>query len=561
MSLMEALNIGSRGLAASQTALDIVGQNVTNANTEGYTRKRLNLEAATRLDGRFGQMGFGVDMTNVEAMRDELLDLQIHQVKTDVGEAEVRDAVLSRIEGIFLEPGDTSLSSSMDKFWNAWQDLANNPSNLTARQAVLDAAASMTDRFQSIGQDLTTLRLDKNEEMVTRVGEVNQLLDEVDKLNRTIALSELGDLRTRANDSRDARELKMKELSGLLDVAYTEDSQGRYIITSGGSLLLSAESAYPLQVDRTTIELADGTEYAQASLRLSSTRQPFEPTGGALKSLVEARDEIIPRYQGKLDELAQRLVAAVNTVHGQGYDLQGRTGSTFFDPRTTGATDIRLSAGLLDKPEGLAAGTGGTTASPGAPILQAVPAAGTELDLQLASPAYRNLVEKSVVIRTVGPPAVALAEGVDKDFVVDPLNARITFTNYASFPAGTALTVDFRYNTAGFGGQGDGSNALRIAQLRQAAIADPDNLGNFTATAGDSWAATIGALGAESKRANEGLATLEQLDSTLLAQAQSLSGVSIDEELADMVRFQHSYQASARFLSTVSELLQSLINL
>jgi len=561
MSLMEALNIGSRGLAASQTALDIVGQNVTNANTEGYTRKRLNLEAATRLDGRFGQMGFGVDMIDVEAMRDELLDLQIHQVKTDVGEAEVRDAALARIQGIFLEPGDTSLSASMDKFWNAWQDLANNPSNLTARQAVLDAASAMTDRFQAVGQDLTTLRLDKNEEMVTRVGEVNQLLDEVDKLNRTIALSELGDLRTRANDSRDARELKMKELSALLDVAYTEDNQGRYIITSGGSLLLSAESAYPLQVDRTTIQLPDGTEYGQASLRLTSTRQPFEATGGALKSLVEARDEIVPRYQGKVDELARSLIAAVNGVHLQGYDLQGRTGLNFFDPFSTGATTMRLAAGLQDNPAGVAAGIGGTTSSPGAPLLQTVPAAGAVLDLQLVNPAYRNLVDRSVVVRTVGPPSVALAEGVDKDFVVDPRNGEITFTNYASYPAGTAITVDFRYNTAGFGGQGDGANALRIAQLRQAAIADPDNLGNFTATAGDSWASTIGGLGAESKRATEGLSTLKQLDSTLLAQAQSLSGVSIDEELADMVRFQHSYQASARFLSTVSELLQSLINL
>lgn len=561
MSLFEALNIGSRGLAASQTALNIMGQNVTNANTEGYTRKRLDLQAATRLDGRFGQMGFGVEMVDVQAMRDELLDRQIQEIKTDIGYAEVTDNLMSRIEDIMSEPKDSALSASMDKFWNSWQDLANNPSNLTARQAVLDAASSLTARFQSMGQDLNNLRIDKNEEIVTRVGEVNQLLDEIDKLNDTVALAELGDGRTRANDTRDARELKLKELSSLLDIAYSEDNQGRYIVTSAGSLLLSPEGPYPLQVDRTTIPLPDGTQYAQASLRLTSTRQPFEPSGGALKALVEARDEILPRYQGKLDELAKAIVKAVNAAHVDGYDLEGKTGNNFFDPRITGATDIRLAAGLHDNPNGVAAGIGGTSAAPGAPLLLAIPAAGTDLSLRTSNPAYRNLVEGSVLVRTVGPPAVTLTEGADKDYVVDSVSGRIIFNNYAQHPAGTAITATFRYNTAGSQGQGDGANALRIGQLRQAAIAEPDVFGNFTATLGDSWAGTIGGLGAERKRSTNGLETLKQLDNTLLEQSQSVSGVSIDEELADMVKFQHSYQASARFLSTVSDLLQSLINL
>jgi len=561
MSLFSSLSIGSRGLAASQTALDIMGQNVTNANTEGYTRKRLELKADTRLDGQFGQMGMGVDMVDVKAMRDELLDRQIQGVKTDIGQAEVTDGLLTKIQDIFSEPKDSALSATLDKFWNSWQDLANNPSNLTARQAVLDAATSLTSRFQSMGNDLNNLRIDKNDEIATRVGEVNQLLDEVDKLNDTIAQAEMGGLRTTANDTRDARELKLKDLSKLLDIAYTEDSQGRYIITSGGSLLLSPEGAYPLVADRTTIALPDGTQYAQTSLRLSSTNQPFEASGGALKALVDGRDEIVPRYQGKLDDLAKSLVKAINLAHVDGYDLQGKTGSNFFDPRVTGASDIRLASGLVDNPTAVAAGIGGTSTSPGAPILLAVPAAGTNLNLKATNPVYRNLVEGSVVVKTVGPPAVTLSEGADKDYVVDSVNGQIIFNNYAQYPATTAITVDFRYNTAGSQGKGDGANALRIAQLRQAAIANPDVFGNFTATIGDAWAGTVGALGAESKRATDGLDTLKQLDSTLTQQSQSLSGVSIDEELADMVKFQHSYQASARFLKTISDLMQTLINL
>ncbi|MCB9496522.1 MAG: flagellar hook-associated protein FlgK [Fibrobacteria bacterium] len=561
MSLMEALNIGSRGLAASQTALNIVGQNVTNANTEGYTRKRLDLQAAVRADGDFGQMGFGVEMVDIRAMRDQLLDKQIQEVKSDVGEAEVRDATLMKLQDIFSEPGDTSISAALDGFWNAWQDLANNPSNLTARQAVLDTASTLSGRFVSMGEQLTALRIDKNDEIATRVGEANQLLDEIDKINRTIAAAELGDLRTRANDSRDARELKLKELSKLLDVSYTEDNQGRYIITTGGSLLLSGEGVFPIKLDRDTVALPDGTQYAQVSLRLGSTNKPFEPKGGALYGLVETRDEIVPRYQGKLDALALSLVQAVNAAHETGYDLQGRTGTSFFDPRITGASDMRLFAAVLDTPEAVAAGIGGTTTSPGAPIPSVVPPVGTDLDLSAVDPNYRNLLEGSVIVRTVGPPAMLLAEGAGKDYVVDSQNGRIQFTNAALAVPGAAITVDFRYNTAGSNGKGDGANALQIAQMRQKLLANPDRLGELTATLGDSWASTVGDLGAESRRATEGVSTLKQLESTLVEQAQSLSGVSIDEELADMVRFQHSYQASARFLSTVSELLQSLINI
>jgi len=561
MSLFEALNIGTRGLAASQTALDVMGQNVTNANTDGYTRKRLNLSAASRPDGKFGQIGFGVDMLNVQALRDNLLDKQIQAVKTDVGGAEVTDSLMTKIQDIFAEPKDSALSSTMDKFWNAWQDLANNPSNLTARQAVLDSATTLTDRFNSMGKDLNSLRIDKNDEIATQVGNVNKLLDEIGKLNTTIATAEMGDSGQNANDSRDARELKLKDLSKLIDVAYTEDAQGRYIVTSGGNLILSAEGALPLKVDRTTIPLPDGTQYAQTSISLTSTNQSFEPKSGALAALVKGRDEIVPGYQDKLDKLAKSLVTAVNSAHEQGYDLQGKTGLDFFDTRVTGASDIRLSASLADNPSAVAAGQGGTSTAPGAPLLLAIPAGGTNLDLKATNPVYRNLVEGSTIVKTVGPPSVNLAEGADKDYVVDSQNGQIIFNNYAQYPAGTAVTVSFRYNTAGPNGKGDGANALRIAQLRQAAIADPDVDGNFTATLGDSWATTVGGLGAESKRATDALTALKELDKTLGDQSQSLSGVSIDEELADMVKFQHSYQASARFMTTVSDMMQTLINL
>lgn len=555
MSLSEALNIGSRGLMASQTALDIVGQNVTNANTEGYTRKRLNLESANRQDVRFGEMGFGVDMMEVEAIRDQLLDKQIQEVATDIGGAEVTDTILGKIEDIVSEPSDTSLSSAMEEFWDAWQDLSNAPSDMTARQAVIDSSLTLVGRFNTLSTSLSTLRSNTNEEIVADVDKVNQLLTDIAALNTTIASAELSQ-GMNANDSRDSRELKLKELSKYVDVSYIEDRQGRYLVSSSGSLLVSAEGATTLNVERANLTLADGTEYAQVSLRVASTRKAYEPTGGAIRSLMDARDEIVPKYQQAIDDIATELVASVNELHAQGYDLQGLTGGDFFDPTTTGARTIALAAGIEDSPSMIAAGTGGISVGPGAPVLLAVPAAGASLDLTASSPVYRNLVSGSVVVTTVGPPAVTLAEGAGKDYVVDYVNGEITFNNYAQYGAGTAVTVDFRYNKTGSAGTGDGSNALRIGQLRQAALAD-----DGTATIANSWAATVGGLGAERSRATSSLETLQQLNTSLTEQSQSLSGVSLDEELADMVKFQNAYQASARFISTVSELFDTLVGM
>lgn len=555
MSLSSSLGIGTRGLMASQTALDIVGQNVTNANTEGYTRKRLNLESTSRRDGEFGEMGFGVEMADVQAIRDQLLDRQLQEITTDVGGAKATDRIMSKIEDIVSEPSDTSLTTAMNEFWDSWQDLANEPADMTARQAVVDASLSVVGRFNTLASSLSSLRSDVNEEIASDVSEVNQILADISSLNTIIAAAETRE-GMNANDSRDSRELKLKELSEFIDISYVEDKFGRYLISSGGSLLVSAEGATSLLVDRTTVSLPDGTNYAQVGLKVASTKKDLEPSGGAIRSLMDSRDTVIPRYQQAIDEIASTLIDSVNELHAQGYDLDGRTGSNFFDPRFSSAATIALTPDLRDQPSRVAAGIGGASLGPGAALLLGVPAPGASLDLTATNSAYRNLVEGSVVVNTVGPPAVTLAEGAGKDYVVDPVNGKIVFNNYTQYGAGTAITVDFRYNRSGSAGTGDGSNALRIGQLRQAALAD-----DGSATLANSWAATVGGLGAESSRASSNLETLNQLKTSLNEQAQSLSGVSLDEELADMVKFQNSYQASARFITTVSELYNTLIGM
>lgn len=561
MSLFDLVNLGSRGLSTAQTQLDVVGQNVTNADTVGYTRKQVNQQAGTRIDQSLGQMGFGVDVVNIRRLRDELLDRQMHDIATEQGTREEADASLQSVQNILTEPAESGINNFMDKFWASWQDLANNPADQTARQAVSDAGAALAGRFRDCGTQFDQLNVQKNDEISGTVADINKLLAGIDQDNTAIADSEIGGIRTQANDTRDQRGVKFMELSKLMNVSYTEDAQGRYIITSAGSLLVSAAGAFPLAVDRSTYTLPDGTQTSQASVTLSSTHQPFEPQAGKLQSLFEARDKVIPKFQADLDDIARHLVAAVNEQHRQGYDLTGATGIDFFDPATTGASDLKLSATVLAGTTYIAAAKGGASQGLGAPLTTTVPVVGTALDLTTTNPNYRNLSQGSVVVTTAGPPPVQLEEGAGKDYVVDYPTGQIRFLTAATYPPGTAINVDFRYTTPGYNGQGDGGNALKIGQIADLKVTEPDLLGVNMSTLGDSYASMVGRVGAAKKESAGSLTTSNNLKAFFQKQIDQISGVSMDEELANMVKYQNSYQASAKYIGSVSQMMDTLLNI
>lgn len=561
-SLFSMLNIGSRGLSAAQTELDLVGQNITNADTEGYSRKRATLSTGVQTDSVLGQTSYGVDVVNVQRMRDTLLDRQMQSVATELGERTQTDTDLQEIEYVLTEPSDSGLNTFLDDFWAAWQDLANDPSDSTARQAVLDAGSALTGRFNDIGEQFNSLIETKNDEIAAAAGEINTLLEGIAADNKTIASAESGGLRTNANDTRDQREEKLKELSELIDISYTEDAQGRYIITSSGNMLVSASEAKTLTVERSAYTLSDGSQVSRATLTLASTHEEFEPAGGSLKALYTARDETIPHYQEQIDDYARQLVEAVNAQHQEGYDLAGTTGTNFFDPDTTGASDIDLSATVKAGTNYLAAAYGGSSTGLSSPLNLTVPAAGTPLDIaSTVNSNYRNFSQGSVVVSTVGPPAVTLEEGAGKDYTVDYAGGTIVFNNAASVTPGTAITVDFRYTTTDYNGEGDGKNALKIAQIAQLKISKPDQFGTATATLGDAYATTVGELGSAKSTAESALTTTTDLNDYLQTQIDEVSGVSMDEELANMVKFQNSYQSAARYMSTVSTLMDTLLGI
>lgn len=570
MGLLSTLGIGTRGLFAAQLGMDVAGQNISNADVEGYSRKRLNSTPDYRYDGAFGQMGFGVDVISVDRMRDTLIDQQIRRQNQQVGFYETIDYTLEQIENVFTEPGDTGLLHYIDEFFDSWHNVVNNPDELAARTMVKTSGQILTDVFQNLSGELRSLKESINQKIATNIDRVNELAKEIYNLNMEIGSVEIGD--QNANDSRDKRDIILKELSGLIDIDTIENEFGQITITTAGNMLVSPSGYRQLEMTSKVVALPDGTDQRTASIRFADSKRPYSPRSGEIKGLFECRDTVIPDYEKELDTVALALVEKINQLHERGYSLHGYTGMSFFDPQTTGASDISLSAEILNDVQNVAAALGG---APLQATQVAIPAGqltfgsspqqlsktlgrlwdGTTAPPDAPDERARNVVRGSVTVATAA--GVTLAENVD--YHIDHVNGTIQMLHNGY--DGQAFTVDFRYDTGQFNGPGDNSNAVRIAQLRQELTMAPDPLGNETNTFSQYYSSFIGRLGLSRNEASANLETRQYLVQQYESHQDSIAGVSIDEEMADIVKFQHTYTAAARVISTTSQMLDVLMNM
>ncbi|NLW33223.1 MAG: flagellar hook-associated protein FlgK [Fibrobacter sp.] len=559
MSLFSVLSTGTRGLSASQLAMNIVGQNISNADVEGYSRKRLNLSADYRYDPFHGQIGTGVEVINIERYRNEYIDQQIRKQNQMLGMYEETDYTLQSIENIFVEPSETGILHFVDQFFDSWQNLANNPSDPSARTMVKTNGEILLDVFHNAAYQLQDLRQTRNDEIHNRVNSVNQIIKEIHNLNTEIGSVEIGN--QNANDSRDKRDQLLKDLSQIIGIETIENELGQITVTTGGNILVSPVNYQELETTTTTFKLADGTTQMDIGIRFSSSKRVYTPSGGQLRGLIESRDKIIPHYQTQLDTLAISIVETVNDQHKEGYNLNGFSGIAFFDELVTGASDINLSAAIRTDIQNIATASGNQIH----PAAQnSLPASSHDFGIdpiQLytdpsATPLVnaKNIVQGTVLVSTTSN---ALIEGVD--YHVDYANGTIQMLHdgYDS----EDLTVNFQYRTGGFAGPGDNSNALEIAKLRDKLIMNPDVLGNGSSTFAEYYGAMIGELGLSRNEASSNLETRTFLVDQYEAQQDSISGVSLDEEMANLIKYQHTYQAAARLITTTNSMLDVLLNM
>ncbi|MGM0461393.1 MAG: flagellar hook-associated protein FlgK [Fibrobacterota bacterium] len=559
MGISSSLNTGNRALHAAQLGLNVTGQNISNANVEGYSRKRLSQAADYRQDGAFGQIGMGVDVLSIERMRNAHIDAQIQKQLEHRGTNAAIDEALNTAEGVLKEPNDVGLQHYIESFFDSWENLANNPEDQAARTMLLTQSETLTSVFKNADDELRDLQNAQNEQIGQEVGDVNKILREIDDLNKEVTSVELVD--QNANDSRDRRDQLLKELSEKIDVDVREDRSGAISITSGGNILVSPSTVNELEVyEKSGDRQGDMARY---SIRIKGSRQDMNVRAGKIKGLMETRDNYIPKYREDIDTLAVSLTEVINEQHSTGYNLNGYTGFDFFDPTVTGARDFSVSQTIASDTDNIAAARGGAVDGAATNTFDAADlntgSDWVDLTKDNGTEQASNIVNGSVVVKamTGGGDEIVLEEGTD--YAVNYLNGTIRMMNNGY--DGNDKTVDFDYMSGNFPGPGNNENAIKIAELRDSMTMSSKDGKKNNMSFSDFYGSTIGELGIDRKEAGSNLETRDRLVQEYQERQDSVAGVSLDEEMSNLIKYQNSYQAAARIITTVRQMLDVLMNI
>jgi flagellar hook-associated protein 1 len=348
MSLSNLMNIARSALTVQQRALDVTGHNIANANTPGYSRQRLVLEAEVPLRTPLGTVGRGVTAGATTAMRDALLDAAVRREQGSYAQADTLRQQLQRIEAVLDEPSENGLAARLDALFGAFAELADRPTTGAARVGVRAAADAVARQLNALDARLADEEAAIQGAFRSTVDRINALAGQIADLNREIVAA--GSPPRSAPDLVDARGVLLDELSGLVGIRVLDRPDGSVGVVAGDVLLV--DGAY-----RQTLEARLLVGGGIGAGVVGSTRL-MVPGGGALRALGELGTDGVRSVRVELDRLAADLVASVNTIHAGGTTLGGDTGVALFEPSGTTAGTMRLSAAVAASPDQVVAGNG-----------------------------------------------------------------------------------------------------------------------------------------------------------------------------------------------------------
>lgn len=515
-STFMGLEASKRGLFTQQSALYTTGHNIANANTEGYSRQRVNMQPTLGYPGSglnapktAGHIGTGVEAGSVQRIWDAFVDQQYRQETNKLGYWEARSKAISQLEDVLNEPSDYGLAKALDEFWNALQDLHVQPEDGGARAVVVQRAIAVADSFHYIHNSIQQLKENAGNEIGILLRDANSVLQQIAQLNHQIQTVEPNGYMP--NDLYDERDKLLDQLSTYFPI---ELEYGK----SGGNALPIAEGPVKVYLklkDGTKVKLIDGKDFVQFridgdtsdGLTPENSVQGFKlvdsqgndiPSGndwdggpfsidsfsnlGKLKSLVDSfgyvaadgtEKGLFPEMLEKINTLAKEFAEAFNNIHTSGTDLDGAKGVNFFVNKET-ADVVNITAGNI----------------------------------------Y-----------------------VSNEIVNDP--NKIAASNSPEHQAEP----------------GNGKNALALANLKFNPIA---GLGNISVQS--CFEGIVGQLGVDGQQAQRLTYNALTLQQSVSERRASISSVSLDEEMTNMIAFQQAYNANARMITVIDETLDKIIN-
>ncbi len=438
---------------AQRHGMNVTSHNISNVNTKGYSRQRVELSPTPPYFTAKGLIGSGVMLDNVSRLRNQFIDSQLRTANHQLGEADSQSFLLNQIEAMFNEPSEVGLNNAMTKFFNSFKELSANPEETGIRNIIVQNANHMTRLFQKLDSNVKQLRTDIVENTTGKLNRINKLTKEISEIDiQIIGYSGQG---VEAGDLKDERDRKLDELSKLINIRVTEDLNGSVMVSAGGHVISSRGGFEELKLDLTgnTMKIVAGNTGKQVKIDSGEV-------GGELKNY----NSVIPGYIDKLNQLVSTLIMRVNELHATGFGLGNppETGLEFFIG--TDASTIAINPAIANNLNNIAASSDGTAGNNGIALL-----------------------------------------------ISNVMNEPIMNNNTTS--------LSHFYNTI------------------------------------------IGSIGTDITNIDSAFRTTELIATQLEIQRNSISGVSLDEEMANMIKFQQSFDAAAKVINTVNEMYQTILNM
>ncbi|NLM44709.1 MAG: flagellar hook-associated protein FlgK [Clostridiales bacterium] len=478
-----SFNIANSGLFASRKALDVTSHNIANANTEGYSRQIHKQRASLPIWGDTkGITGTGVEIYNIERIRNEYLDKKYWNQNRAFGEWQIKQESLEKMEAIFNEPSDTGIRQAIDEFFLALDELSKKTGDSTSRVAVVERANILARTINRNGNEIITSIREANEEIKSKVDQINSIASQIAVLNKQIFNMELGD--SIANDLRDQRNVLIDKLSKIIDIEVSTNKDkhnNEYLsIKIGGITLVEHLDYYELDYVQEDVpgvtDLGAGKIAKIVWKGLES--QEVKVEGGELRGLLDIRDgdgeglnyRGLVYYLNKLNEFARDFSNKINEIHRKGYDFNGEAGRDFFNvpkegPNAINCLNFAVNAELLANPDLIAASS------------------------EFSEISNNNNLKDLIALKD-SHDMFASTKGTPDDFIKALLSS---------------LAVDAQ-------------QAKRMAINSEMLVVETDN------------------------------------------RRMSVSGVLLDEEMGNMVKFSQAYNAAARMITTLDSILDTTIN-
>ena len=471
MAIPNIMQTGRTGMVAAKVGIATSGHNIANANTEGYSRQRIQTETAASQEGSYGKnyIGSGTFLNRVERVNDQYIEKQIRTAQRDLSNSEEKEIALKQLEDIFNEMGGEGLNRLVTRFFNEFRRLSDEPESPAVRQSLREATKAMVNDFHRLRKEVVEVRTHLDSRIEGSALEINSLLGEVAQLNRSIR--DAGTTGAIPNDLLDKRDLAIKKLNSYMDITTHLESNGNVNIDlKGVGPIIIGDRPERFYVERTQAD-AEGKPENAFDLRCTSGTQAtltHTLSGGKMGALLEVRDKVLSTVLHRLDELAFGLTHAVNQVHEVGVTPSGAYQISFFKPmydRDRAAEFINLSDDILANVNNIA-----TAVIPDAP--------------------------------------------------------------------------------------GDNRVALAISRLQGQRFLD-----NGYASPDEWYNSIVSDVGIASSRNRFALNQQKDIVTQLSKVRDQISGVSIDEETANLMQFQHAFDASAKVIQVADDMLKTVLAL